>query len=136
MKTKTTLAISLLAICLFAAIPAALAQDTTQGSNDGPKLSPKMAARAQELLPGKDPQEAYAGFRSPTDFFAAAHTAQNLSLNFDDIKAQITKGASLTSVIQQLKPDAKAKDEADKAMQQAREDVRGAGQPGEKEDKR
>ena len=74
MKTKTTLAIAFLAICILAAIPAAVAQDPNQpqpsaSANESSKLNPKLAARAQELLPGKDPQEAYTGFKSPTDFW-------------------------------------------------------------------
>ncbi len=65
-------------------------------------------ARAQSMLPaGASVESAAAGFRSQSDFFAAAKASQNLKIPFDQLKGNIkgTGSASLEAAIRKSRPD-------------------------------
>lgn len=86
----------------------------------------KLASKLETLLPpGKDVQEAAAGFRNLGEFVAAAHVSNNLAIPFEALKAKLTASErmSLGKAIKELKPDADAKAEARKAKEQAKQDL-------------
>lgn len=74
--------------------------------------------------PGMSTEEACTGFKSLIECAAALHAAQNLSVPYGDLKAKLTAGAKLTAAIHDLKPEANAPEEARRAQDQARSDVR------------
>jgi hypothetical protein len=86
-----------------------------------------LASQLQSLFPaGTDLQKEAAGFRNLGQFVAAAHVAHNLNIPFDDLKAKMTGtgSVSLGAAIKQLKPDANAKTETDKAETEASTDLK------------
>ena len=86
-----------------------------------------LSSSLQALFPaGTDLQKEAAGFRNLGQFVAAAHVAHNLNIPFDQLKAKMTgTGAvSLGKAITELKPDANAKAETDKAEKEASADVK------------
>jgi hypothetical protein len=89
-----------------------------------------LSSRLQALFPaGTDLQKQAAGFRNLGQFVAAAHVSHNLDIPFDQLKAKMTGDhpESLGKAIQDLKPAANAKTEADKAEKEADTDVKDAG---------
>ena len=91
-----------------------------------------LATSLQGLFPaGTDLQKEAAGFRNLGQFVAAAHVAHNLDIPFDQLKAKMTgTGAvSLGKAISELKPDANAKTETDKAETEARADMKPPAKP-------
>ncbi len=89
-----------------------------------------LASRLQALFPaGTDLKKESAGFRNLGQFVAAAHVSHNLDIPFDQLKAKMTGDhpESLGKAIQDLKPAANAKTEADKAEKEADTDVKDAG---------
>lgn len=68
------------------------------------------------------------GFKNFGQFVAAVHVSHNLGIPFPELQAKMTgsNAVSLGKAIQELKPDANAKDEARKANQQADSDVKNA----------
>ncbi|HZP33418.1 MAG TPA: hypothetical protein VFB23_08655 [Candidatus Acidoferrales bacterium] len=66
------------------------------------------------------------GFKNFGQFVAAVHVSHNLGIPFSDLQAKMTgpNAVSLGKAIQQLKPQANAKDETTKATKQADEDVK------------
>ncbi len=88
--------------------------------------NPDVAAKLAKLLPtGMKPQQACEGFKRMGDCGAAIHAAQNLGIPFADLKSRLTaeNAPALDKLIQELKPDVKAKAEAKKAEKQADKDL-------------
>ena len=84
--------------------------------------------RLAALVPaGLTPEDACRGFKELSDCSAALHVAQNLNIPFADLKDRVTSGQSLHSAIHALKPKADSKREAQRATEQAREDLRTTG---------
>ena len=109
---------------------------TTTGTTGRPTVSDQLSrntnlsSRLQALFPaGTDLQKQAAGFRNLGQFVAAAHVSHNLDIPFDQLKAKMTGDhpESLGKAIQDLKPAANAKTEADKAEKEADTDVKDAG---------
>ena len=68
----------------------------------------RLSSRVQTLLPGGETvSKAAAGFENQGEFIAAVHAAHNLSIPFDQLKAQMTgsNANSLGKAIQKLRPD-------------------------------
>jgi hypothetical protein len=89
-----------------------------------------LTTRLQGLFPaGTDLQKASAGFKNLGQFVAAAHVSHNLDIPFDTLKARMTgtKPVSLGGAIQELKPTADAKTEAQKAEKAANAEIRDSG---------
>jgi hypothetical protein len=76
-----------------------------------------LASKLQQRLPaGTNLQEAALGFRNLGQFVAAVNVSHNLSIPFDQLKANmVTKHMSLGQSIQQLKPVASPTVEAQRA---------------------
>lgn len=88
----------------------------------------KLSSNLQSLLPkGTNLQQAAKGFKNLGQFVAAVHVSKNLGIPFDDLKAKMIGGDSLGKSIHELKPDADAKAEANKAKKQAKEDLNESG---------
>lgn len=84
--------------------------------------------RLAALVPaGVTPEDACRGFKDLSDCSAALHVAQNLNIPFADLKDRVTAGQSLTTAIHALKPKADSRREAQRAEEQAREDLRSTG---------
>lgn len=68
------------------------------------------------------------GFKNFGQFVAAVHVSHNLGIPFSELQAKMTgsNSVSLGKAIQELKPDADAKNEAKKAATQADNDVKGS----------
>jgi len=68
------------------------------------------------------------GFKNFGQFMAAVHVSHNLGIPFSELQSKMTgsNAVSLGKAIQELKPDADAKNEAKKAASQADNDVRDA----------
>jgi hypothetical protein len=99
--------------------------------------NPDLKAKITKLLPtGMDLQTAAMGFKNEGQFIAALHVSQNLGIPFDQLKAKMvgtaatattaaTTPESLGKAIHDLKPtlpETDVKKEADKAVDQAKED--------------
>src|SRR5204863_8511544 len=81
-----------------------------------------LMTRLQALFPaGTDLKTEASQFRNLGQFVAAAHVSHNLDIPWTDMKAKMTgdHAVSLGKAIQDLKPQADAKAEADKATKQA-----------------
>ncbi len=90
------------------------------------KANPEVVTKIAKLLPsGMTPQQACEGFKRMGDCGAAIHAAQNLGIPFADLKSRLTAedAPALDKLIQELKPDVKAKAEAKKAEKQADKDL-------------
>jgi hypothetical protein len=84
--------------------------------------------RLAALVPaGLTPEDACRGFKDLSECSAALHVAQNLNIPFADLKDRVTSGQSLGTAIHSLKPKADSKREAQRAEEQAREDLRTTG---------
>src|SRR5262249_42006236 len=84
--------------------------------------------RLAALVPaGLTPEDACRGFKDLSECSAALHVAQNLDIPFADLKDRVTAGQSLGSAIHKLKPKADSRREAERAEEQAREDLRTTG---------
>ena len=84
--------------------------------------------RLAALVPaGLTPEDACRGFKDLSECSAALHVAQNLNVSFADLKDRVTSGQSLGTAIHSLKPKADSKREAQRAEEQAREDLRTTG---------
>jgi hypothetical protein len=84
--------------------------------------------RLAALVPaGLTPEDACRGFKDLSECSAALHVAQNLNIPFADLKDRVTSGQSLGTAIHSLKPKADSKREAQRAQEQAREDLRTTG---------
>jgi hypothetical protein len=84
--------------------------------------------RLAALVPaGLTPEDACRGFKDLSECSAALHVAQNLNIPFADLKDRVTSGKSLAASIHALKPKADSKREAQRAEEQAREDLRTTG---------
>jgi hypothetical protein len=68
------------------------------------------------------------GFKNFGQFMAAVHVSHNLGIPFSELQSKMTgsNAVSLGKAIQELKPDADAKNEAKKASNQADNDVKDA----------
>jgi hypothetical protein len=108
--------------------------------NPGPPADPPAAAtdmhataasgntRLAALVPaGLTPEDACRGFKDLSECSAALHVAQNLNIPFADLKDRVTAGQSLGTAIHALKPKADSRHEAQRAEEQAREDLRTQG---------
>jgi len=105
-----------------AADPPASAAVETQGTK--PSGNTRLAA----LVPaGLTPEDACRGFKDLSECSAALHVAQNLNIPFADLKDRVASGQSLGTAIHALKPKADSKREAQRAAEQAREDLRTTG---------
>lgn len=85
----------------------------------------KLSSKLQTLLPeGTDLQEAAAGFKNLGEFVSAVHVSRNLEIPFSEVKARMTgpDSLSLGKAIHELRPDVKAKAEAKRAKNQAKQD--------------
>ena len=84
--------------------------------------------RLAALVPaGLTPEDACRGFKDLSECSAALHVAQNLNIPFADLKDRVTSGQSLGTAIHSLKPKADSKREAQRAAEQARQDMRTTG---------
>ena len=105
-----------------------------------PPPEPPAAAEAQPLSPassntrlaalvpaGLTPEDACRGFKELAECAAALHVAQNLTIPFADLKDRMTSGQSLGTAIHGLKPKADSRREAERAEEQARQDLRTQG---------
>jgi hypothetical protein len=106
---------------------------TTKEHNEGTfenriEANPQLKAKLTSLLPpGTDLKTAADGFKNQGQFIAALHVSKNLGIPFADLKAKMTgaNSESLGKAIQDLKPPLSASDakkEADKAVEEAKED--------------
>ena len=104
-----------------AADPPAAAADTHASAASGD-------TRLAALVPaGLTPEDACRGFKDLGECSAALHVAQNLNIPFADLKDRVTAGQSLGTAIHALKPKADSRREAQRAEEQAREDLRSQG---------
>src|SRR5262249_40359631 len=88
--------------------------------------NPALAQRLTAMLPpGLTLADAASGFRNEGQFIAALHAAHNLHIPFAQLKAQmdVTDRDGLGRAIQELRPDADAKEAVRTAELQAREDL-------------
>jgi hypothetical protein len=85
---------------------------------------PQLAAQLQKLYPEMDLTAASAEFKSLGLFVSAMHVSKNLTIPFDQLKAQITgeSAVSLGAAIKELKPTVDADAEVKKADAQAKAD--------------
>lgn len=67
-----------------------------------------------------------AGFKNFGQFVAAVHVSKNLGIPFGELQAKMTgsNAVSLGKAIQELKPEANAKDESKKATTEADNEVK------------
>ncbi len=70
-------------------------------------------------------QQACSGFKNLGECVAAVHVSNNLNIPFADLKSRMTgtNPEALGKAIQDLKPDANAKQEAKKGQKQAQQDL-------------
>lgn len=98
---------------------AAEAQQTTAASGN---------TRLAALVPaGLTPEDACRGFKDLSECSSALHVAQNLNIPFADLKDRMTSGQSLGTAIHALKPKADSRREAQRAEEQARQDLHSQG---------
>jgi hypothetical protein len=86
-----------------------------------------LMTRLQALFPaGTDLKTEASQFRNLGQFVAAAHVSHNLDIPWTDMKGKMTGDhpVSLGQAIQDLKPQADAKTEADKATKEANTDIK------------
>jgi hypothetical protein len=84
--------------------------------------------RLAALVPaGLTAEDACRGFKDLSECSAALHVAQNLNIPFADLKDRMTSGQSLGTAIHALKPKADSRREAQRAEEQARQDLRAEG---------
>jgi hypothetical protein len=104
-----------------AAMDQAAAAATTSAAASG---NTRLAA----LVPaGLTPEDACRGFKDLGECSASLHAAQNLDIPFADLKDRVTAGQSLGTAIHAFKPKADSRREAERATEQAREDLRTQG---------
>ena len=85
---------------------------------------PQLSERLQGMLPaGTTVEQASSGFKNLGQFVAAVNVSKNLSIPFDQLKAQVTgdSAKSLGAAIHTLKPDADAGAEVERAETAARD---------------
>ncbi|MBS0377056.1 MAG: hypothetical protein JSS29_01110 [Proteobacteria bacterium] len=118
----TAIAAPLLAVAAWA--------QTTQSSGvagsyttDPAATRPGKAGLAALVPPGITPSEACNGFNSVQLCAATLHAAQNLNLNFSDLKHKVAPGESLGAAIHTLRPQADAAAEERRAKAQALQDL-------------
>lgn len=90
--------------------------------------SPRLSANLKAVLPADlTPQQACSGFKTLEQCVIAIHAAQNLNLNFADLKAKTTgkHSISIEKGIEQMATQANAKEELKKAKKEASEDMKG-----------
>jgi len=104
----------------------------------------KLSDNLSRLLPtGVTPQQACNGFKNLGQCVAAIHVSHNLGVDFNALKCDMTgkaetsaaacptttssKRLSLGQAIDTLKPGTDSKSEADTAMKQAHQDIKGSG---------
>lgn len=113
--------------------PAPQAESTPAPAADPPSAADTHAGAAANtrlaaLVPaGVTPEDACRGFKDLSECSAALHVAQNLNIPFADLKDRVTSGQSLGTAIHALKPKADSRREAQRAEEQAREDLRSQG---------
>lgn len=100
--------------------PPSTATTTTSGAAGNTRLAALVPA-------GLTPEDACRGFKDLSECSAALHVAQNLDISFADLKDRVTAGQSLGSAIHKLKPKADSRREAERATEQARQDLRTQG---------
>jgi hypothetical protein len=103
-----------------AAGPPAMAATTAAAASGNTRLAALVPA-------GLTPEDACRGFKDLSECSAALHVAQNLDIPFADLKDRVTAGQSLGTAIHALKPKADSRREAERATEQAREDLRTQG---------
>lgn len=90
--------------------------------------SPRLSANLKAMLPADlTPQQACSGFKTLEQCVITIHAAQNLNLNFADLKARTTgkHSISLEKGIEQMAVQANPKEEVKKAKKQTSEDMKG-----------
>lgn len=100
--------------------PTVAADRHTSGASGNTRLAALVPA-------GLTPEDACRGFKDLAECSAALHVAQNLNIPFADLKDRVTSGQSLGAAIRALKPRADARHEAQRAEEQAREDLHSQG---------
>jgi hypothetical protein len=111
-----------------AADPPASAAEPAASTTSGSSAMASGNTRLAALVPaGLTPEDACRGFKDLNECSASLHVAQNLNIPFADLKDRVTSGQSLGTAIHALKPKADAKREAQRAEEQAREDLRTTG---------
>jgi hypothetical protein len=110
-----------------AADPPASASDTPASTASGSSMASGNTRLAALVPAGLTPEDACRGFKDLNECSASLHVAQNLDIPFADLKDRVTSGQSLSTAIHALKPKADAKREAQRAEEQAREDLRTTG---------
>jgi len=113
--------------------PTAHANTTTSGKTSTPTFiqridaNPQLVARLTPLLPSTMTlDQAAAGFRNRGQFIAALHASHDLSIPFDQLKAEMTgtDHDSLGQAIHELKPTLDAKSAAHTAETEAKADIK------------
>jgi hypothetical protein len=95
---------------------------TSSSAATSPSAEPN--TRLAAITPaGMSTEQACTGFKSIRECAAALHAAQNLSIPFPELKSKLTGGQKLGAAIHRLAPEAKARDEARRAEEQARSDT-------------
>ena len=90
--------------------------------------NPKLTTSLKAILPeDMTPQQACDGFKTLEQCVITIHTAQNLKLNFSDLKSKTTgkKSIKLEKAIEGMSAQANVKEEIKKAKKQASEDMKG-----------
>lgn len=90
--------------------------------------NPKLTANLKTMLPADvTPEQACSTFKTLEQCVTTIHAAQNLKLNFSDLKAKTTgKGSmNLQKAVEQMAAGSNAKDEVKKAKKQAADDMKG-----------
>jgi hypothetical protein len=96
--------------------------------------NPILSARIQALLPpGTSLQAAAAGFQDETEFITALHISRNLSIPFNELRADLTrsKHQTLTGALHNLRPELRTAGinrQMKRAGQQTKADLQQAGE--------
>jgi hypothetical protein len=90
--------------------------------------SKTLVSALQPKLSGVDVVAAAEGFKSLPEFVSAVHASHNLGLRFDTLKTKLLTGkrTSLRQAIQELRPNASAAIESQRAQYDANGTIRGA----------
>ncbi len=96
-------------------------------TTDPAATRPGKTGLAALVPPGMTPSEACNGFNSVQLCAATLHAAQNLNLNFSDLKHKVAPGETLGAAIHKLRPQADAAAEEHRAKAQALDDLQSPG---------
>jgi len=99
------------------------AYPSTSGSAASATTSADNTRLASLLPAGTTAQEACSGFQDTETCAVVLHASQNLNIPFADLKSRLASGKNLQQSIRDIKPDADAAAEEQRAIDQARTDA-------------